>query len=127
MAEVEVVMADGWLGDLREAEAVFLDERLGPDMVTDMRRAVPVLTGRLQASLDWTVVYADGALPELQAGSFPDDEGPVEYNLAVEFGFHGVELVREHERNGHVVREHLRQGNSPEQPYMRPALYRTRY
>lgn len=132
MARVEVVMADGWLGHVREAEAVFLDERLGPDIVADMRRAVPVDTGRLQASLDYEVVYGDGAAPQLRAGSFEDDQGPVEYAAAVEFGFHGPELVREHERrtpSGGVttVREHVRQANTPEQPYMRPALYRVRY
>jgi hypothetical protein len=137
MATVEVRMADGWLGNLREAEAVFLDERLGPDMVADMHRAVPVLTGRLDASLDHQVVYEEGAAPVLQAGSFEDDEGPVEYDLAVEFGFAGPELVREHVVHrgfkdgdiavGYVVREHVREANTPEQPYMRPALYRTRY
>ena len=132
----DLVMADGWLGELREAEAVFLDTRLGPDMLADMQRAVPVLTGRLQGSLDWQVEYYEGALPELQVGSFEDDEGPVPYNLAVEFGYHGEEVVAEHvvhrgfkdgdQAVGYVVREHTRQANTPEQPYLRPALYRVR-
>lgn len=136
MATVELVMADGWQGHLYEAEAVFFDERLGPDMTDDMHRAVPVLTGRLDASLDHQVVY-NNAKPQLQVGSFEDAEGPVAYNLAVEFGFHGPELVHEHVVHrgftdgdiavGYVVREHVRQANTPEQPYMRPALYRPRY
>ncbi len=137
MARVSVVMADGWLGDLREAESVFFDTRLGPDMVADMRRAVPVLTGRLQGSLDWQVEYFEGEPPELQAGSFEDDEGRVDYDLAVEFGYDGEEIVAEHvvmrgftdgdQASGYVVREHTRHAHTPEQSYMRPALYRTRY
>lgn len=132
MAAVEIKMADGWLGHVREAEAVFFDTRLGPDMVADMHRAVPRLSGRLDASLDHQVVYGDGGKPQLQAGSFEDDQGPVEYDLAVEFGFTGPELVREHERRTPsggttTVREHTRQANTPEQPYIRPAAYRTRY
>jgi hypothetical protein len=120
-------MEEGWLGHLREAEFVFFDTRLGPDMLADAQRAVPKLTGRLEGSLDFQVVNGEDGLPELQMGSFPDDEGDVEYAPAVELGFHGPEIVREHERNGHVVREYVRQGNTPEQPYLRPALYRERY
>jgi len=132
MARVEVKMADGWQGHVREAEWVFFDTRLGPDMTADMHRAVPKLSGRLDASIDHQVVSGDDGRPQLQAGSFEDDEGPVEYDLAVEFGFNGPELVREHTSHSRTgteftVREHVRQANTPEQPWMRPALYRTRY
>jgi len=125
-------MEDGWLGHLREAEWMFLEQRLGPDILADMDRAVPILIGRLRGSLALQVVPGDDGVPELQIGSFPDDEGDVEYAAPVELGFHGPELVREHvshSRTGteFTVREHVRQANTPEQPYMRPALYRTRY
>lgn len=136
-ARVTVQMADGWQGHLREAEWVFLDTALGPDMVADARRYVPIDTSRLHDSLDHAVVDAGDGVPQLQVGSFPDDEGEVEYALAVEFGFHGEEVVREHVVHrgfkdgdvavGHVVREHVRHANQPEEPYLRPALYQERY
>ena len=132
MAEVELEMVDGWEGHLREAEWVSLDTRLGPDILADAQRAVPVDTQRLQRSLAHQVVAGADGLPELQVGSFPDGEGDVEYAAAVELGFNGPELVREHTSHSSkgtefTVREHVRQANTPEQPYLRPALYRERY
>jgi hypothetical protein len=129
---VRIEMAPDWLAHLREAEQVFLEDRLGPDILDDARRYVPVDTGRLQASLDYTVDGGAGGVPELQVGSFPDADGAVPYALAVEFGFHGEEVVRAHMRRSrsggeHPVREHTRHGNTPEQPYLRPALYQERY
>jgi hypothetical protein len=129
---VRVELVDGWQGKLHEAEFVFFDAQLGPDITDDARRYVPVDTRRLQASLDHTVVGGGQDGPVLQVGSFPDEEGPVEYAAAVELGFHGPEVVREHMRrskNGveHTVREHIRHANTPEQPYLRPALYQERY
>lgn len=136
-ARVTVQMADGWQGHLHEAEWVFFDTRLGPDMVADARRYVPIDTSRLHDSLDHAVVEGEGGAPELQVGSFPDDEGEVEYALAVEFGFNGEEIVREHVVHrgfrdgdvavGHVVREYTRHANQPEEPYLRPSLYQERY
>jgi hypothetical protein len=132
MATVAVVMAEDWQEHLREAEVEFLDGRLGPDMLADAQRAVPVDTGRLLGSLAHQVVDEAGAVPELQVGSFPDAEGPVEYAAAVELGFHGQETVREHTSRSSrgtqfTVREHVRQANTPEQPFLRSSLYRTRY
>lgn len=128
MSAARVVMADDWLGHLREAEQVFLDVQLGPDILADAKRYVPVDTARLQSSLDYMVHGGGDDVPELHVGSYPDDEGPVEYALAVEFGFLGPEWVREYvTHTGHVVHAHTRMGNSPEQPYLRPALYQERY
>jgi len=131
----DLVMEPGWEEHLRAAELEFLEGRLGPDILADMQRAVPIDTGRLLGSLDFQVVDEGGL--ELQIGSFPDAEGDVEYAAAVELGFHGPELVSEHvvhrgfkdgdQAAGYVVREHIRNANTPEQPYQRPALYRTRY
>lgn len=128
-----VVIDKDWRRNLREVEAGFLDTQVGPEIVQDMHRFCPVDTGRLDGSLGHQVVTDDaGVVPELQVGSFPDEEGEVEYAAAVEFGFHGEELVREHRRrskNGveHTVREHTRHANTPEQPYIRPAVYQERF
>lgn len=132
MASVTVVMAEGWEGHLREAEFVFFDERLGPDMLADSQRSVPIDTGRLLGSLDYQVVQEEAAAPELQMGSFPDAEGDVQYAATVELGFDGPETVREHLShsrlgNEFAVREYIRQVNIREQPYLRSSLYRTRY
>ena len=129
---VRVQMVDGWQGSLREAEFVFFDTQLGPDILADAKRYCPIDTGRLEASLDQQTTGGGQDPPVLQIGSFPDDEGPVEYAAAVEMGFHGEEIVREHtrrSRNGgeHTVREHTRHANTPAQPYLRPALYQERY
>lgn len=133
MSDVRVEMAADWREHLADAEFAFLDERLGPDMVGDAKRYVPVDTGRLQRSLDHQVTGAGGAW-ELQVGSFPDEDGEVEYAAAVELGFHGEELVREYVNHdfmgrGHevLIRAHVRHANVPEQPYLRPALYTERY
>jgi hypothetical protein len=134
MSDVRVEMAADWREHLDEAEFVFLDERLGPDIREDAERFVPVDTGRLQRSLDHQVVGDLESVWELQVGAFPDAEGPIEYAAAVELGYHGEEIVREYVNHDFmgtgrevVIRTHLRHGNVPEQPYLRPALYTERY
>jgi hypothetical protein len=129
---VEIQMAEGWEAGLREAEFVFFDTQLGPDITEDAKRFCPVDTGRLEASLDHQVTGGGQDVPVLEVGSFPDAEGDVDYAPAVEGGFHGEEVVRAHMRrskNGgvHPVREHTRHANTPAQPYLRPALYQERY
>lgn len=128
MADVRVELApDAELrAFLGRVTAEFFDDRLGPDITADAVRGCPVLTGRLSQSLDHTVIGEAGQLPTLIVGSFPDEDGPVDYAAAVELGFHGIEQVAAHTRNGRPVRAHERQGNTPEQPYLRPALYRRR-
>lgn len=103
----------------------FFTDHLGPDMTADAESYVPVDTARLLHSLDFEV-HDDAGL-ELIVGSFPDAEGDVDYAAATELGFRGPEMVRAHTRNGHPVRAHERQGNTPAQPYLRPALYTERY
>lgn len=82
----------------------------------DAREICPVDTGELKASL----VALNSGIGEGRVASH------VPYCAAVELGFHGLEYVREHERQGRPVRSHVRRGNSPEQPFLRPALYRVR-
>jgi hypothetical protein len=128
VAGVRIEFAPDWLEQLRAAEAVMLDINFGPPILADMQRGTPVLTDRLRSSEDFQVVEFPDAPPELQIGSFPDDEGPVDYAAAVEKGFDGEVEVREHERRGpdgqpHIVREHTAHMRTPEQPYMRPALW----
>jgi len=128
MADVRVELApDAEIrAFLARATGEFFDTRLGPDVTADAVRGCPVLTGRLSGSLDHTVLGEAGQLPTLIVGSFPDEEGRVDYAAAVEMGFHGLEQVAAHTRNGHPVAAFERQGNTPEQPYLRPALYRRR-
>lgn len=122
-------MEGGWSQALDAEVAAGLAElfkdHLGPAILGDAQQLVPVDTGRLLGSLD-KQVRNDGRLPVLEVGSFPDDDGEVPYAAAVELGFHGEETVRAHERNGHSVREHTRHANTPEQAYLRPALYQER-
>lgn len=129
MADARVELAPD--GEIREflAGAIhgFFDDRLGPDITADAVRGCPVLTGRLSASLDHEVLTDGAQLPTLVVGSFPDEEGRVKYAAAVELGFHGEENVRAYDtKAGRHVAAHTRQGNTPEQPYLRPALYRQR-
>jgi hypothetical protein len=127
LAGVRIEWEPDWLEQLRAAEAVMLATDFGPAILADMQAATPILTRRLQASEDFQVVETPDGPPELQIGSFEDEEGPVAYAAAVELGFQGEEIVRTYETHtGRVVHEHMRHGYSPEQPYMRPALYRER-
>jgi hypothetical protein len=127
MSRVE--MAGGWSQVLDAEVGLGLKElfkdHLGPEILGDAQRFVPVDTGRLLKSLD-AQVRDDSRLPVLEVGSFPDGEGEVAYAAATELGFHGEETVRAHTRNGHPVREHTRHANTPEQSYLRPSLYQER-
>lgn len=131
MADTRVEMDPDGLSELREAVAAGLfllfGEDLGPAILSDAQHGVPVDTARLQRSLDAEVRREGDALPYLIVGSFPDEDGPVKYAAAVEFGFKGLELVESYTRqDGTEVRAHLRKANTPEQPYLRPALYKKR-
>ena len=125
-----VEMVSGWEPEVRAGVVEMFDTRLGPAIRDDAAHYAPVDTGRLEGSIDHQVID-EGQQVELQVGAFPDAEGEIEYAAAVEMGFHGFEVVREHMRrspNGgsHLVREHARHANTPEQPYLRPALYQER-
>lgn len=121
---VEMNLGPDWAAFIAAGNRRVL-EQIAPQMLDVQRRGVPVDTARLQGSLDSRVVETPVG-PELQVGSLisPDNPDGVEYCLAVEFGFHGLEQVSAHTRNGRPVRAHTRQGNSPEQPYLRPSAYR---
>ena len=128
---VRVEMEPDWRENAYAGVAGVL-ERLGGMVLEDARRYVPVDTGRLQASLGCEVAPED-PWPEAWIGSGEDEEGPVDYAAAVELGFHGREWVREYINHNFMgtgrevlIRAHERQGNTPEQPYLRPALYQER-
>lgn len=127
MADVRVVLNPTWRANLSAAESRLLNERFGPEILADMQDGTPVLTGRLRDAEKFEVIDNDAAAPELHVGVYPDDEGIIPYKLAVEFGFLGPEQVRAYiTHTGRHVDSYWRMGNSPEQPYMRPALYRVR-
>lgn len=124
---------DDWMAQVRAGVGEMFADRLGPAIVADAKTFVPVDTGRLMNAIDHQVLDEDGAPLELQVGVFPDAEGPVEYAAAVELGFHGEEHVRAYVNHDFMgtgraveIRAHTRHGNSPEQPYLRPALYQER-
>lgn len=128
MAGARLEMEDGWIQGLHALEHEFFETRLGPDILADAKAACPVDSGRLVASLDQQVIDDEGdGKPELEVGSYPDEDGDVPYAAAVEYGFRGPEIVRAHMRMDIPVGEFERQGYSPEQPYLRPAAYRERY
>lgn len=108
-------MEDGWESQL-EPVTNRLVMKVTSAVRDDAKQVCPVDTGDLEESLSalnmgvgvgWVSSHLD-------------------YCAAVELGFHGLEYVRAHLRLGTPVRAHVRQGNSPEQPFLRPALYRTR-
>lgn len=120
MADVRVVMSPTLIAELRAAEHPIGDQ-LAEAILADMQAITPVLTGALRDS-ERVDQVDDGGAPEWRIG--PHD---LPYALATEFGFHGMEWVREYvTRTGRVVAAHARRGNTPEQPYMRPALYTVR-
>jgi len=130
-----IEMATGWTHKLDAELGHGLDElfedNLGPAILGDARHLVPIDTGRLLGSLDKQVDHSE-RLPVLQVGSFPDGDGEVPYAAAVELGFNGEESVRAHGRRDprtgkeQNVRAFTRHAHTPEQPYLRPALYQER-
>jgi len=82
----------------------------------DAQSACPVDTGALRDSLvDLNVGVGVGIVAS-----------HLDYCAAVELGFDGLEYVNAHTRDGRPVRAFVRRGHSPEQPFLRPALYRER-
>lgn len=127
-----VDMVSGWEPEVRAGVVEMFDTRLGPAIRDDAAHYAPVDTGRLEGSMDHQVID-DGPQIELQVGSFPDAEGDIDYAAAVEMGFHGFEVVEEYVNHNFMgrgvpvlIREHGRHANTPEQPYLRPALYQER-
>lgn len=125
-ARVVMVPREEWIEDLRAGEQRMFEEELGPQIADDARMYCPVDTGRMQRAIGHQVVEAKDYSLELQVGVFPDEKGPIAYAAATECGFHGPEIVRAHVRNGHPVREHIREGNTPAQPFLQPALFTER-
>lgn len=107
---------DGWYEDHVQRQVNEVIIRTAVAVRKDAQEICPVDTGALKASL----VALNTSIGVARVSSH------LPYCAAVELGFHGQEFVRPHMRLGKPVRGHVRQGNSPEQPYLRPALYRTR-
>lgn len=112
----ELHVDDGWYEDHLVPQINRLIEKTAFAVRNDARQICPVDTGALKASL----VALNSAPMEFRIASH------LPYCAAVELGFHGLEYVRAHMRQGRPVRAHTRHGNSPEQPFLRPSLYRTR-
>lgn len=112
----ELQINDGWYEDhvLPRVNEVVI--RTAVAVRADAQQICPVDTGALKESL----VALNVSLGVARVSSH------LPYCAAVELGFHGEEYVRPYMRQGHQVRGHIRQGNSPEQPFLRPALYRVR-
>lgn len=126
MARVVMVPQEEYIEDVRSGERRLFEEELGPAIKADAKLFCPVDTGRMQRAIDDQVVERKDWSLELQVGVFPDEEGSIAYAAATNCGFHGPEIVRAHMRNGHPVREHIREGNTPAQPFLDPALFQER-
>jgi len=105
----------GWEDQL---DSVINDTIMGVTraVCADSKSVCPVDTGALQASLAPTN-------PEPKVGHVGSD---LAYCATVELGFDGDVQVHAYLRQGHPVRAHIRHARSPEQPFLRPSLYRTR-
>lgn len=113
MARVE--LSDGWEGNLQAGISALLD-KIAVAVEADAKAICPVDTGDLKESIGHEV-----------RGNQARIGSNLDYAAAVEMGFHGIEHVRAYERaDGTRVRAHERHGNTPSQPYLRPALYRRR-
>lgn len=112
----ELQINDGWYEDhvLKAVNEAVI--RTAVAVRKDAQQICPVDTGALKASL--TALNVSLGVARVVSH--------MPYCAAVELGFHGQEYVRPHMRQGKPVRGHVRQGNSPEQPFLRPSLYRTR-
>lgn len=82
----------------------------------DSKAGCPVDTGDLKASL---TALNSAPMQGRVVSHMP-------YCAAVELGFHGMEYVHPYMREGHPVKGFTRRGNTPAQPFLRPALWRTR-
>lgn len=111
----ELKIEDGWYDRLAPTVNTMIVKAM-TEVQKDAQAICPVDTGELKASL--TVINSAPGQARIISH--------LPYCAAVELGFHGEEYVRPHMRQGRPVRGHMRRGNSPEQPFLRPALYRTR-
>ena len=112
----ELQINDGWYEDHVQRQVNEVVIRTAVAVRKDAQAICPVDTGALKASL--TALNTSVGVARVVSH--------LPYAAAVEFGFHGQEYVRPHMRQGYPVHGHIRRGNSPEQPYLRPALYRKR-
>jgi hypothetical protein len=118
----DIVMSDGWeerIDQLKNSMVM----RVGKDILSDMQRTCPVDTGDLLASL--TLINSGVGVARIVSH--------MPYFPAVELGFHGEEHVRSYVNHDFMgtgetrtIAAHTRQGNTPAQPFARPALYRKR-
>lgn len=112
----ELEISDSWYDDELMPRVNDLVMKTTTAVRKDAQTACPVDTGALRDSLvDLNIGIGIGIVAS-----------HLDYAAAVELGFDGLEYVQAHTINGHPVRASVRRGNSPEQPYLRPALYRER-
>ena len=112
----ELQIDDGWYDNELMPRVNDLVMRTTRAVRKDAQSGCPVDTGELRDSLvDLNVGIGVGIVAS-----------HLDYAAAVELGFDGLEYVQAHVREGHPVESFVRRGHSPEQPYLRPALYRER-
>lgn len=112
----ELQIDSGWYDDELMPRVNDLVMRTTRAVRIDAQQICPVDTGALRESLvDLNIGVGVGIVAS-----------HLDYCAATELGFDGLEYVQAHERLGHPVRSHVRRGHTPEQPFLRPALYRER-
>ena len=108
-----------------DAAITRLLERIAVEIEADAKAGCPVKTGRLRESIEHEVQGA-GAATVARIGT------NVDYALAVEFGsrphiIRGNPFLAFEGRDGEtVVRREVHHPGTPEQPFLRSALFRTR-
>lgn len=85
----------------------------------NVRREGLIDTGRLLNSIRYEF-FREGSTQGIRVGSFN-----VPYAAVHEFGFHGTQSVRAHQRRGGNVRAHSRVMNIRERAFLRPAIKTT--
>lgn len=112
----DIQIDGGWYDDELMPRVNSLVMRTTRVIRIDAQQICPVRTGALRDSLvDLNVGVGVGIVAS-----------HLDYCAATELGFDGLEYVPAHEREGHPVAAHVRRGHTPEQPFLRPALYRQR-
>jgi hypothetical protein len=106
----EFRVAQGWHEHVAKAGTKLLDEKIGPQILSDMQAGCPVDTGRLVASLDYGLTDDS----TVRIGS-----KDVDYSVYVNEGHRIV-------YRGRDGRKHDTGRVQPPQDFMRPALYRQR-
>jgi hypothetical protein len=116
VAAYELNMDDAWFEEELVPRVNRVVMKAAVAVRDDAKAGCPVDTGDLKASL--TAINVRPMVGRIISH--------LPYFPAVELGFHGEEYVHPHMRRGHPVRGFSRVGNTPAEPFARPALWRVR-